>query len=192
MSNDMLGDRRKAMEEAFFARENEALRKRLMGMDDTRRKKEALSAASGITHDAVLEKLAALDIRSETLATLSLIPLVAVAWADGSIDDKERGAVSSRAVELGMGRAAAGRARGGGMDDDAAVLQQRREVRGLVESRHDIGDGRMVERRGLARGRDHRVPLAGHGLAEVAADEAGCAEDQQRRFHRGDCSSNCR
>jgi hypothetical protein len=103
MSNDMLGDRRKAMEEAFFARENEALRKRLMGMDDTRRKKEALSAASGIIHDAVLEKLAALDIHSETLATPSLIPLVAVAWADGTIDDKERGVVFSHAVELGMG-----------------------------------------------------------------------------------------
>ena len=59
MSNDMLGDRRKTMEEAFFARENEALRQRVREMNDTRRKKEALSAASGITHDAVLEKLAA-------------------------------------------------------------------------------------------------------------------------------------
>ena len=67
MSNDMLGDRRKAMEEAFFARENKALRKRLKEEDDTRRRKEALAAASGITHDAVLEKLAALDIQAEVL-----------------------------------------------------------------------------------------------------------------------------
>ena len=104
MSNDMLGDRRKAMEEALFAKENEALRKRLREVEDARRKKEALSAASGITHDAVLGKLAALDIHSETLAALSLIPLVAVAWADGTIDDKERGVVFSRAVELGMGK----------------------------------------------------------------------------------------
>ena len=94
----------KALEEAFFARENEALRRRLREMDETKRAKEALAAASGITDDAVLERLAALDISSETLAALSLIPLVAVAWADGSIDDKERAGVFSRAAEAGVGK----------------------------------------------------------------------------------------
>jgi tellurite resistance protein len=102
MSDEIFGDSRRALEEAFFARENEALRRRLKEMDETKRTKEALSAASGITDDAVLEKLISLNISSETLAALSLIPLVAVAWADGSIDDKERNAVFSRASEVGV------------------------------------------------------------------------------------------
>jgi hypothetical protein len=64
MSNEILGDPRKALEEAFFARENAKLRQQLRDLDNTKRKKEALAAASGITNDAVLEKLAALNISS--------------------------------------------------------------------------------------------------------------------------------
>jgi tellurite resistance protein len=100
--SDVVSDRRKALEEAFFARENEALRQRLKANDASRRRKDALAAASGITDDTVLETLAAQDIGSETLAALALVPLVAVAWADGTIDDKERGTVFARAVELGV------------------------------------------------------------------------------------------
>jgi hypothetical protein len=102
MSKDALGDRGKALEESFFAKQNEALRRRLRETEATKVKKEALSAASGITDNAVLDKLVALDIGSEALAALSLVPLVAVAWADGSIDDKERSGVLSRAIELGL------------------------------------------------------------------------------------------
>jgi hypothetical protein len=104
MSNEFLGDRRVALEEAFFVKENERLRQQLRDMDQARRNKEALSAASGITDGAVLDKLAALDIGSDTLAALSLVPLVAVAWADGGIDDKERGVAFAKAAETGLGK----------------------------------------------------------------------------------------
>ena len=90
------------MEEAFFARENAKLRQQLRDLDNTKRKKEALAAASGITNDAVLEKLAALNISSETVAALALVPLIAIAWSDGSIDDKERAAVLAKAQEEGV------------------------------------------------------------------------------------------
>jgi hypothetical protein len=102
MGEEFLGDRRRALEEAFFAKEDERLRRRLREADEARMRKQALAAASGIADDAVLEKLAALDIRSDTLAALSLVPLVVVAWADGTIDDKERGAVLSAAAEAGV------------------------------------------------------------------------------------------
>jgi hypothetical protein len=46
MSNEILGDPRKALEEAFFARENAKLRQQLRDLDNTKRKKEALAAAS--------------------------------------------------------------------------------------------------------------------------------------------------
>lgn len=108
MSNGFLGDRRAALEEAFFAKQNEELRRRLRESDQARRTKEALSAASGITDDAVLGKLLALNISSDTLAALSVVPLVAVAWADGSIDDKERSVAFSKAMEMGLGKDAIG------------------------------------------------------------------------------------
>ena len=99
MSTEFLGDRRK--EESFFAKPNEALLRRLR-KDEVARARKALSAASGITDDVVLERLIALDIGKETLPALFLVPLVAVAWADGCIDDKERSAVLSGAAELGL------------------------------------------------------------------------------------------
>ena len=102
MSNESLGDSRNALEEAFFARENAKLRQQLRDLDNTKRKKEALAAASGITNDAVLEKLAALNISSETVAALALVPLIAIAWSDGSIDAKERAAVLAEAQEEGV------------------------------------------------------------------------------------------
>jgi hypothetical protein len=98
-SKEILGDRRNALEEAFVARENAKLRQQLLDLDNTKRTKEALAAASGATNDAVLEKLVALNISSETVAALAPVPLIAIAWSDGSIDDKERAAVLAKAPE---------------------------------------------------------------------------------------------
>ncbi len=102
MSDEFLGDRKKALEESFFAKESEKLRKVLQEKEGAKDKKEALSAASGITDDAVLEQLIALDIHSDTLAALSLVPLVEVAWADGTMDDNERSAIQSAAKDAGI------------------------------------------------------------------------------------------
>ena len=102
MSDEVLGDRGKALEEMFFAKENEKLRMALQEKEEAKNRQETLSAASGITDDAVLEQLVALDIRSDTLAALSLVPLVAVAWADGTVDDNERSAILSAAEDSGL------------------------------------------------------------------------------------------
>ncbi len=102
MSNEPLDDRRRALEEAFFAKQNAALRQRLAEPEEVRARKDAFAAASGITDPAVLDSLVKLDITPETLAAISLVPLVAVAWADGSIDAKERAAVLSGAAQGGL------------------------------------------------------------------------------------------
>ena len=46
--------------------------------------------------------LLALEIDSETLAALTLIPLVEVAWADGSIAQQERDAILEAAASVGI------------------------------------------------------------------------------------------
>jgi tellurite resistance protein len=107
MSDEFLGSRRKALEESFFAKHNEKLRRALKEKESAKTKKEALSAASGISDDAVLEELVRQDIDSDTVAALALVPLVEVAWADGNIDDKERTAVLSAAEQAGLSRESA-------------------------------------------------------------------------------------
>jgi len=47
----------------------------------------------GIQDDAFLDRLIALGIGPERAMVLRLTPLVFVAWADGSIDDREREAI---------------------------------------------------------------------------------------------------
>jgi hypothetical protein len=102
MSDEILGGRRKALEESFFAKENERLRQALKQKEAIQAKREALAQASGIKDDAVLDELLKLDIGADTLAALTLVPLVEVAWADGGMDDKERSAILSAAEQSGL------------------------------------------------------------------------------------------
>jgi hypothetical protein len=62
----------------------------------------ALEKASGITNQAILEKLLELNVHAETVAALALVPLIQVVWADGHLDDKEREAVLSAAQSSGL------------------------------------------------------------------------------------------
>jgi hypothetical protein len=102
MGDELLGERGKALEEVFFAQQSGNLREALQKKEKMNNKKETLSEASGITDDAVLEQLVAIDIRSGTLAALSLVPLVEVAWADGTMDDNQRNAILSAARDSGI------------------------------------------------------------------------------------------
>lgn len=102
MTREFLEDHRRALEDAFFAKQDAELIRRLRKGGELGVRKEALSAATGIIDDGLLEKLGAAGIESGTLAALTLVPLVAVAWADGSLDEKERAAVLSAASGAGL------------------------------------------------------------------------------------------
>jgi YD repeat-containing protein len=102
MAEDFLGDRKKALEESFFAKENAKLVARLKAERASRAASEALAAASGIRDAAILEKLVGLSLGPDTWLAISLVPLVEVAWADGSIDANERQAVLGAAAQHGI------------------------------------------------------------------------------------------
>jgi hypothetical protein len=104
MSEEFLGDRRKALEEEFFAKHNQQLLQQLRQTTGTKAKTEALAAASGITDAAVLEQLAAVDLSSETVAALALVPLVEVAWADATLEAKERSALLAATAHAGLSK----------------------------------------------------------------------------------------
>ena len=96
MSDQILGDRGRALEDMFFAKESEKLRQAMHEKEDTKNKKQALSAASGITDDAVLETLVALDMRSETLAALSKVGII-IREAQGHLPPVTKGQQPNRA-----------------------------------------------------------------------------------------------
>jgi hypothetical protein len=102
MSKDFLGDRKKALEESFFARENAKLLEQLKTEKDTHETRLALAKISGIESDEILEKLCALGIEADTWTAVSIAPLVEVAWANGKVDGKEREAVLSGAEANGI------------------------------------------------------------------------------------------
>ena len=102
MSNEVIGSRGKALEDVFYAKEAERFRKARRDEEAAVNRKAELSASSGINDDTVLDQLIALDISSDTLTALSLVPLVEVAWADGTMDEDERSAILSAASESGL------------------------------------------------------------------------------------------
>src|SRR5690242_13449288 len=96
-SPEILRDRGRALEDEFFRREDQRLIKRLNELKAAEASREALTKASGIATPAVLDQLLKLGIRAETLAALSTVPLVEVAWADGELDANERRMIIERA-----------------------------------------------------------------------------------------------
>lgn len=97
-----LRDRGRDLEDEFFRREDQRLIERLNELKTAEMTREALAKASGITKPAVLDKLMALGIRAETVTALFMVPLVEVAWADGTLDAKERRAILDRAGDSGV------------------------------------------------------------------------------------------
>lgn len=104
MSHDALDDRRKALEEQFFKDHNEALVKKLKAQADTAHSKAELQRLTGIGSEQVLEALAALNIGTAATLVMSLYPVIAVAWADGKLDDRERQVILDLAATIGLKR----------------------------------------------------------------------------------------
>jgi hypothetical protein len=101
-TSGVLGDRRKALEDEFFRKENERLAAQLRLKRMTEEAKAEMSRMSGIHDQSVLDRLVEMGIGGETLAAMTLVPLVEVAWADGKMDAKERDAILKGAEEQGI------------------------------------------------------------------------------------------
>ncbi|MCX6566964.1 MAG: hypothetical protein NTW38_11185 [Candidatus Aminicenantes bacterium] len=94
--------RGKVLEDLFFFKQDLVLAGEKRQIRKTEYNLKTLSEISGITDEAILRKLTELKIQVEVLATLSIIPLVEVAWANGKIDDKEREAILKAAESFGV------------------------------------------------------------------------------------------
>jgi tellurite resistance protein len=102
MTSEFLHDRERALEDSFFFQKDKELLGKLKQVSERNTEKSELKKASGISDDAVLEDLLDAGINAKTAASLSLVPLVLVAWADGVIQRQEREAIMKAAHEAGM------------------------------------------------------------------------------------------
>jgi hypothetical protein len=87
----------KTLEDLFFLEQDKILIEKLRQLEKMKETKEALAKVSGITDEDVLQKLVELNVRPEIVASLALVPLIALAWADGKIDADEKAAVLAAA-----------------------------------------------------------------------------------------------
>ncbi|HKA16277.1 MAG TPA: hypothetical protein VKH41_14735 [Myxococcota bacterium] len=100
MSADALEQFARAIEAAFYKDDPDSFRRALAA--EEAEAAGALGRATGIDDTDLLARLAELGIRPETLAALTLIPLIETAWADGVMDAKERAAVLHGATTTGI------------------------------------------------------------------------------------------
>jgi hypothetical protein len=103
LSADPFVERRRSLEEAFFKEKDrqllDKLRSELFALEETKQ----LAHVSGIVEHEVLDHLFKAGVKAETLAAVAMIPLVEVAWVDGSISAEERNAVLNAAAAEGIG-----------------------------------------------------------------------------------------
>jgi len=105
MTEDIHGlySRGRVIEDMFFFKQNSILIEKKQQLQKLERDLNTIAGISGITDEAVLRKLVELNIQVEVLATLLVIPLIEVAWADGKIKKKgHREAILSAAEATGI------------------------------------------------------------------------------------------
>ena len=93
----------RALEDSFFAKENDRILKELRAASVREGKKKEFREYLNIENEELLDALVNLAVEPETLVAFTLVPLVEVAWADGEIQPKERDAIIKAAVDRGVG-----------------------------------------------------------------------------------------
>ncbi len=102
MSHDAFDDRRKALEEEFFKKQNETQLKKLHDAVVRVSTKEDIARLTGINNPGVLNALADMKLGQAATLVMSMYPLVEMAWADGTLDPKERQVLLEQASNLGI------------------------------------------------------------------------------------------
>ena len=97
-----LEGRRKALEDAFFQRQDEELLEKLRARNLHDQEADRIAEEYGIQDRAVLDALVDLGIQSETVPALALTPSIAMAWVDGKVTGWESWEIHEQAKSLGF------------------------------------------------------------------------------------------
>lgn len=102
LSKDAFHRREQSLEDSFFHKVDQELNRKLREKMASEAGRKRLGEVTGISDHRVLDELFDAGITAETLVALSLVPLVAVAWADRIVDVLERDAILKAAHQNGL------------------------------------------------------------------------------------------
>lgn len=102
MNAKSFNERAKALENLFYQQVDHQLLETMRNELAEQEAKEALRTASGISNEEVLTELVHIEVAPATLAAVSLIPLVAIAWADGKVTEAERESILTAEAEANI------------------------------------------------------------------------------------------
>ena len=92
MDSHPLNPDARSLEEAFFAKKNAESLEKLRQKVRQEERRQAMREAVPNADDALVDHLLDIGLNPETVLALVLVPMLFVAWADGSIDGRERAA----------------------------------------------------------------------------------------------------
>ena len=92
----------RALEDAFFAKENARLLADLRAEARKKERRQAMRDVISVKDEALVDHLLELGLGPETVLAVTLVPLAVVAWADGSIQPQEREAILKAASDKGL------------------------------------------------------------------------------------------
>lgn len=95
-------DAAKTLEDAFFAKENARLLQQMRDRAKQQERRAAMREVVRVNDDALIDHLIELGLEPQTVLALQLVPLAAIAWADGQIEPRERDAVLKAAASQGV------------------------------------------------------------------------------------------
>jgi hypothetical protein len=101
-STDPFEQRRKGLEDAFFMERDRELLAKLKGELESFEEQQKVAHISGIVDQQVLMDLVKVGVRAETILAMRLVPMVEVAWCDGTVAPEERAAVLNAAATLNI------------------------------------------------------------------------------------------
>jgi hypothetical protein len=97
-----LQERGRSLEEEYFRRKNRELIEKMQQADRDAEVLREIAAQAGIDDPEVVRELQKVGFTPDTVGLLPLVPLVQVAWADGSIAAAERDAIFDLARRRGV------------------------------------------------------------------------------------------
>lgn len=100
--SNIFKSREAAFEARYFHGKDAELVGRLRKVFEAEVDREGIRQATGITDDALLDRLIELNLSGEVMSAFQLLPIVEVAWADGEPDAMTRDAVLQAAHSQGV------------------------------------------------------------------------------------------
>jgi len=100
--SDALGSRRRALEEEYFRKREQELIEKMRRRAAADAERRRMGEQSGVADEEILQDLQTLGYTADTVKLLHLVPLVQMAWAEGSVSDRERNLILEAARARGI------------------------------------------------------------------------------------------